>query len=52
MVVDRLHHLVSDSCRQFIERDIVKFAENNPHAAVYLKPRKGRQPVVVAEYRE
>lgn len=36
--------------REFIEHDIVQFAKENPHAALYLKPRRNRSPVVVAEY--
>ena len=38
--------------RQFIEHDLVKFASANPSVVVYLKPRRNRTPVVVAEYRE
>ena len=42
----------SEGVREFIEKDIVKFAEQNPATAVYLKPRRHRAPVVVAEYRK
>ncbi|XP_040575950.1 large ribosomal subunit protein mL43 [Lepeophtheirus salmonis] len=36
--------------RNFIESDFVGFAEKNPHVALYLKPRRRRSPVLVAEY--
>ena len=36
--------------REFIENDVVQFAKENPHVALYLKPRRNRSPVVVAEY--
>ncbi len=42
----------SSGVRNFIENEIVAFAERNPHAAVYLKPRRNRTPVIVAEYRK
>lgn len=40
----------SQGVREFIEQDIVQFAKENPHVALYLKPRRHRSPVVVAEY--
>ena len=40
----------SQGVREFIECDIVKFAKENPHVALYLKPRRNRSPVIVAEY--
>lgn len=36
--------------RQFIESDLVDFARKNPGIAIYLKPRRHRSPVLVAEY--
>merc|ERR1719232_699878 len=33
-----------------IEQDVVQFAKQNPHCVVYLKPRRHRSPVIVAEY--
>lgn len=36
--------------RHFIQSDIVNFAEANPNVAIYLKPRRYRQPVIIAEY--
>ena len=36
--------------REYIEEDIVQFAKENPHVALYLKPRRNRSPVIVAEY--
>ena len=42
----------STGVREFIEKDIVEFAKKNPGTAVYLKPRRHRTPVVVAEYRK
>ena len=41
----------SQGVRKFIEKDIVNFAKENPGTAVYLKPRRHRAPVIVAEYR-
>ena len=42
----------SQGVREFIERDIVEFAKQNPGSAIYLKPRRHRSPVIVAEYRK
>ena len=42
----------STGIREFIEKDIVEFAKKNPGTAIYLKPRRHRTPVVVAEYRK
>lgn len=36
--------------REFIETEMVDFARKNPGTAFYLKPRRHRSPVVVAEY--
>ncbi|CAK1587876.1 unnamed protein product [Parnassius mnemosyne] len=43
-------HGGSRGLRDFIEQDLVDFASNNPGVVVYLKPRRHRSPVVVAEY--
>jgi len=40
----------SSGVREFIENDVVSFAKNNPSCALYLKPRRNRTPVIVAEY--
>ena len=40
----------SQGVRKFIETEIVEFAKQNPGTAIYLKPRRHRGPVVVAEY--
>ncbi|XP_047039262.1 39S ribosomal protein L43, mitochondrial [Helicoverpa zea] len=40
----------SRGMRDFIEQDLVDFAKVNPGVVVYLKPRRHRGPVVVAEY--
>ncbi|KAJ2941062.1 hypothetical protein O0L34_g13191 [Tuta absoluta] len=40
----------SRGLRDFIEQDLVEFAKTNPGVVVYLKPRRHRGPVVVAEY--
>ncbi len=42
----------SEGVRHFIENDVVAFAQQNPHVALYLKPRRNRSPVLVAEFRE
>ncbi len=36
--------------RDFIEKDIVNFAKSNPAVTVYVKPRRHRSPLLVAEY--
>nr|AFM74201.1 mitochondrial ribosomal protein L43 [Spirometra erinaceieuropaei] len=36
--------------RDFIEKEVVEFARNNPSVVVYLKPRRHRSPLLVAEY--
>eukprot|EP00088_Acartia_fossae_P021964 TRINITY_DN23292_c0_g2_i1.p1 TRINITY_DN23292_c0_g2~~TRINITY_DN23292_c0_g2_i1.p1 ORF type:complete len:197 (+),score=14.82 TRINITY_DN23292_c0_g2_i1:49-639(+) len=43
-------HGSSQGVRRFIEEDIVQFAKNNPGTVIYLKPRRHRSPVLVAEY--
>ncbi|XP_045781535.1 39S ribosomal protein L43, mitochondrial [Maniola jurtina] len=43
-------HGGSRGLRDFIEQDLVDFAKQNPSVVVYLKPRRHRSPVVVAEY--
>jgi len=43
-------HGGSNGVREFIECHLVDFARNNPGVVVYLKPRRHRSPVVVAEY--
>ncbi|CAH0403946.1 unnamed protein product [Chilo suppressalis] len=40
----------SQGLREFIEQDLVDFAKENPSVVVYLKPRRHRGPVIVAEY--
>jgi len=40
----------SAGVREFIEKDVVQFAKENPGTAIYLKPRRHRTPVIVAEY--
>lgn len=40
----------SAGVREFIEKEIVQFAQENPGTAIYLKPRRHRSPVIVAEY--
>ncbi|XP_012533842.1 39S ribosomal protein L43, mitochondrial [Monomorium pharaonis] len=40
----------SRGVRGFIEHDLVNYANENPGVVVYVKPRRHRQPVIVAEY--
>lgn len=40
----------SRGVRDFIETDLVGFAEDHPGTAVYLKPRRHKSPSFVAEY--
>lgn len=40
----------SKGIRDFIEHHLVDFATRYPGTVVYLKPRRHRGPVVVAEY--
>jgi len=40
----------SNGVRHFIETEMVHFARKNPGTVMYLKPRRHRAPVVVAEY--
>lgn len=42
----------SCNCRDFLETNLIDFAKNNPGVVVYLKPRRHRGPVMVAEYRK
>merc|ERR1712029_73103 len=43
-------HPQSSGVRKYIEQDVVEFAKQNPSCALYLKPRRMRVPVIVAEY--
>lgn len=36
--------------RDFLENNLVDFAKTNPGVVVYVKPRRHRSPVIVAEY--
>lgn len=36
----------------FLETDLIDFAKVNPGIVVYVKPRRHRGPVMVAEYRQ
>lgn len=36
--------------RDFLENQLLDFSTKNPGVVVYVKPRRHRQPVVVAEY--
>lgn len=38
--------------RDFLENNLIDFAKENPGVVVYVKPRRHRTPVIVAEYRE
>ena len=39
-------------CRDFVENDLIDYARSNPGTVVYVKPRRHRGPVIVAEYRK
>uniref|UniRef100_A0A023FXY8 Large ribosomal subunit protein mL43 n=1 Tax=Amblyomma parvum TaxID=251391 RepID=A0A023FXY8_AMBPA len=43
-------HGGSRGVREYIERELVNFARDNPGVVVYLKPRRHRVPYIVAEY--
>ncbi|KAH9380374.1 hypothetical protein HPB48_014541 [Haemaphysalis longicornis] len=43
-------HGSSRGMREYIERELVDFARDNPGVVVYLKPRRHRDPYIVAEY--
>lgn len=45
-------HGSSQGMREFIESNLVNFANKNEGVCVYVKPRRHRSPVIVAEYRE
>ena len=45
-------HGDSRGVREFIENDLIDFARRNPSVVTYLKPRRHRSPVLVAEYRK
>lgn len=40
----------SRGMRNFIENNLVDFAKDNPGVVVYVKPRRHKTPVIVAEY--
>lgn len=43
-------HGSSRFMREYIESELVNFARDNPGVVVYLKPRRHRDPYIVAEY--
>ncbi|EZA58534.1 hypothetical protein DMN91_009044 [Ooceraea biroi] len=43
-------HGTSGGMRGFIEHDLLDYAKQNPGVVVYVKPRRHRHPVIVAEY--
>nr|CAG4641280.1 EOG090X0FS9 [Eulimnadia texana] len=44
------NHGSSQGVRDFIESNLLPFAKENPGTVVYLKPRRHRSPIMVAEY--
>ncbi|XP_015602937.1 39S ribosomal protein L43, mitochondrial [Cephus cinctus] len=40
----------SRGMRDFLENDLLNFANENPGVVVYVKPRRHKTPVIVAEY--
>ncbi|XP_076052589.1 large ribosomal subunit protein mL43-like isoform X2 [Oratosquilla oratoria] len=46
----RKNHRGSRGMRDYSEKDLINFANNNPGVAVYLKPRRHRSPCIKAEY--
>lgn len=43
-------HGASQGMRDFIENHLVNFAKTNESVVVYVKPRRHRGPVIVAEF--
>ncbi|VDO73527.1 unnamed protein product [Schistosoma margrebowiei] len=41
----------SQGVRDYIENHLVDFARDNPATVIYVKPRRNRPPLLVAEYR-
>ncbi|KAK4472440.1 hypothetical protein MN116_003693 [Schistosoma mekongi] len=41
----------SQGVRDYIENYLVDFARDNPSTVIYVKPRRNRPPLLVAEYR-
>ncbi|XP_076052547.1 large ribosomal subunit protein mL43-like isoform X3 [Oratosquilla oratoria] len=46
----RKNHRGSRGMRDYSEKDLINFPNNNPGMAVYLKPRRHRSPCIKAEY--
>ncbi|XP_043461032.1 39S ribosomal protein L43, mitochondrial [Leptopilina heterotoma] len=44
------NHGCSRGLRDFIEHDLIDYARSNTGTVVYLKPRRHRSPIIVAEY--
>ncbi|KAI4499333.1 hypothetical protein M0802_005593 [Mischocyttarus mexicanus] len=44
------NHGSSKGMREFLEQDLIDFSNENPGTVVYVKPRRHRSPVIVAEY--
>jgi len=40
----------SKGMREFIETNLIKFVNESPEVAVYMKPRRHRTPIIKAEY--
>ncbi|CAH8667502.1 unnamed protein product [Dicrocoelium dendriticum] len=47
---DLLRPRMSGNFRDYIEKHLVDFARRNPATVVYVKPRRRRPPLIVAEY--
>ncbi|XP_053594172.1 39S ribosomal protein L43, mitochondrial [Microplitis demolitor] len=43
-------HPTSKGMRDFLENHLIDYAKENPGVVVYVKPRRHRTPVIVAEY--
>ncbi|XP_055703768.1 39S ribosomal protein L43, mitochondrial [Phlebotomus papatasi] len=44
------HHGASKGMRDFLENSLLDYAKTNPGVVLYVKPRRHRSPVIVAEY--
>ncbi|CAK9304416.1 unnamed protein product [Gordionus sp. m RMFG-2023] len=40
----------SHGLREYVEKNLVEFAQTNPSVAIYVMPRRHRAPYIVAEY--
>ena len=45
-----LNHLRMCFSREYIDKNVVEFAKNNPEVTIYVRERNGKHPRIVANF--